>query len=582
MSLDGLSLTTLVKELNMRLVGGRIDKIFQPDKSTLVIWIRQPRETLKLVISIEANLPRIHLSDTVPDNPTAPPVFCMLLRKHLEDGRIGAIRQYGEDRIIILDCDVRVEQGQIVTKQLIVETMGKHSNIIFAYQDVIIDSIRRVNMYMSRHRQVLPGKPYFPPPAQDRVSLFTAFPTDIVTLATKGPVQLFKALIGVVNGMGPITAKELAWQAGLPSALLASNMDNDDKSALAQAIGELAQKLQSNEIQPTVAIGSQGELAAIAAFPIYHLTKVTLHQFATMSEAVAFASTLIGSRKPPLLEQLIKLVQTELHRLIRKQALLTSELQEAKEAAIFRYYADTLMIYLHQVPASSHEVTLPYLFSDIPDDIISIPLDPALSPIANAQKFYTKYNKLERRLSITQEQLGDCKSEFTYLDSILVALEQAVTIEETDEIKQELISTGYLASQIKKRQSPSTPSFHPWRVMADGVEILIGKNNRQNDWLTFKESRPDDIWLHTKDVPGSHVIIRCGANQPSNEVLQIAAHYAALFSKARNSSQVPVDFTRRRFVKKPSGAKPGFVIYEKQQTIYITPDAIKLKNLMQT
>lgn len=579
MSLDGLSLFPLVKELNTRLSGGRIDKIFQPDKSTLIIWIRQPRETLKLVLSIDANLPRLHLSENVPDNPAAPPVFCMLLRKHLEDGRIGAIRQHGEDRIIIFDFDVRVEQGQIVTKQIIVETMGKHSNIIFVYHDLIIDSIRRVNMYMSRHRQVLPGKPYVSPPAQNRLSLFSTLPLDIVTQVAERPVPLFKALIETVDGMGPVTAKELAWQAGLSSTFLTSNMDNADKAALAQAIGELTHRLQSNQIQPTVAIGSKGELTAIAAFPVNYLTKVTFRQFHSMSEAIAFAQTLTASHKAPLLEQLTKLVQTEWQRLARKQALLISELQEAKDAAIFRCYADTLMIYLHQIPLSSCEVALPDLFANQSDAMLTIPLDPALTPVGNAQKYYAKYNKLERRHSITQEQIAVCTSELAYLDSILVSLEHAVTVQEAEEIKQELVSTGYLTTKAKKRQSPPIPSYHPWRVMVDGFEILIGKNNRQNDWITFKESHPDDIWLHTKDVPGSHVIIRCSGCQPSSDVLQAAAHYAAWFSKARSSSQVPVDFTRRRFVKKPSGAKPGFVIYEKQQTIYITPDASKLNCL---
>ena len=580
MSLDGLSLSPLVAELNNRLAGGRIDRIFQPDKQTLILWVRQARETLKLLVSVSATHPHIHLADTVPDNPAAPPVFCMLLRKHLEDGRIGEVRQHGDDRIITIDFDVRVEQGLIATKQLIIELMGKHSNIIFVYNDVIIDSIRRVNVYMSRHRQVLPGKPYILPPSQDRLSLLTTAPAAIAAQATSSQGQLVKTLIASVSGMGPITSREILWRSGLPPDISAHRLDNADQCALTQAIEEMAALLQPDSLQPTVAVGEHGELAAIAAFPLCHLTKAQLHSFATMSEAVAFADTLSGVRKTPLHESMLKLVQAEISRLGRKKTLLEAELREATESNTFRHYADTLMIHLHEIPAGKAATTLPDLFAEKPNATVVIALDPLLTPLANAQRYYAKYNKLERRLFLTDGQLQECISEINYLDTVAFALESSASSEELEEVRLELVASGYLIIKTKPRKVTGQPVFTPWQLTVDTTTILIGKNNRQNDWLTFKVAHPDDIWLHTKDIPGSHVIIRCNGSTPSSAVLTTAAKCAAWFSKARASSNIPVDYTRRRYVKKPSGAKPGFVIYEKQQTLYVTPNGTDMEELL--
>ena len=579
MSLDGLSLSILVTELDERLTGGRVEKIFQPDKQTLILWIRKPGENFKVLISVAAQHPRIHITNVVPENPTSPPVFCMLLRKYLEDARIGEIRQHGTDRIVIIDFDVRVEQGLIATKQLVIELIGKHSNVIFVSEDIIHDSIRRVTTHMSRHRQVLPGKPYVLPPSQNRLNLFTNAPAIIVAQAVENQGPFLKSLVSTVDGMGPVTAREIMWRAGLSTDLAASSLSDADVATLESAIKEISSALHPAVCQPSVSIGQHNELLAIAAFPLHHLPYMYTRSFTSMSEAVEFAATLTTLYRPPILEELSKLIQVQSHRLERKKTVLEKELSEAQEAVTFRHYGDTLMIYLHQIPPSSTEIVLPDLFAEKPDQMVTIPLDPFLSPIANAQYYYGKYNKMERRQAMTKVQLSECCNEIDYLQSVTVALDNAISTEDAETIKEELIISGYITEKRKLRK-PSTPHLHtPWKITIEGIPILIGKNNVQNDWLTFKESHPSDLWLHAKDIPGSHVIIRCGESEPSNSILNLAALCAAWFSKARNSSNVPVDYTRRRYVKKPSGSKPGFVIYEHQKTLYITPDSCLIDKL---
>ena len=579
MSLDGLSLSVLVTELDENLTGGRVEKIFQPDKQTLILWIRKPGENFKVFISVAAQHPRIHITKNVPDNPASPTAFCMLLRKYLEDARIGSIRQYGTDRVIILDFDFRAEQGLITTKQLIIELIGKHSNIIFASQGIIHDSIRRVTLHMSRHRQILPGKPYMPPPSQNRLDMFSDSSSAIVAQATNSHVSLSKSLINTISGMGPVTAKEIIWRAGLPAEIAASSLNNSNLTALEIAIREVSSELLSLVKQPTVLVDEHGQLAAIAAFPLHYQPNSHANSFKSMSEAIEFAADLNTMYRPPLLEELSKLIESQLHRQERKKTTLEKELEEAREASTFRHYGDLLMIYLHQIPPRATEISLPDLFAENPDEMVIIPLDPIHSPTTNAQYYYNKYNKLERRQAMTAVQLLECQHEISYLQSVAVAIDNALLPEDGEAIRKELISAAYITEKRKSRKIPAIHSETPWKFTVEGMTILIGKNNVQNDWLTFKESRPSDLWLHAKDIPGSHVIIRCGELNPSTTILTSAALCAAWFSKARNSSNVPIDYTRRRYVKKPSGSKPGFVIYENQKTIYVTPDSDAIDKL---
>jgi len=575
MSLDGLSLSTLLTELNTKIAGGRIDKIFQPDKYTLSMWIRQPTQNLCLLISVNPEHPRIHLTSAAPENPTTPPAFCMLLRKHIENGRIAQIDQHSLDRIALLSIDTLGAGGIIVTKYLTIELMGKHSNIILTQDNIIIDAIKRIGIGTSRHRQILPKMEYTSPPGQMRLNVLTTPITDFITTLTTNHTGLVtKAIINTGIGIGPITARELVWRAGLPADIMVTGLDNADMIALKVALESIVIQFNSDLCAPTVMVNAADNgLGGITSFLLEHLAqKCTAHHFDTMSEAVLFADSLSRTQRLPEQTLLLKLVRDEMGRLTRKQGLLIQEQVTATSADDFRESADILMANLYNIPSGSSKIMLPNLYSESPDNnLLTIDLDPRLSPLENARFYYTKYNKLKRAQESLGAQLSQCVQDINYLDSILVALEHATLAAELLDIRLELINAGYI-KPLNKRRMPTPPSMPLTAITPGGLTILVGKNNRQNDIVTFKQAQPNDIWFHTKDIPGSHVILRIGSEDPPLPAIEAAAHLAAYYSKAGQSAKVPVDYTKRRYVKKPSGAKPGFVIYTHQQTIYITPD----------
>lgn len=579
MNIDGLSLAPLVNELNVALTGGRIDKVFQPDPYSLLLWIRQPGENLRLYISANPERPKLLITAASPENPAVAPNFCMLLRKHLEDGRIAGIEQHSLDRIVNINVDIRGERGMIYTKRLVIEIMGKHSNIILIQDNLIIDAIKRVSASLSRFRQVLPGKEYVYPPGQDRLNILAVESEVFVEkILTSTELSLNKAIIAAGFGLGPVTARELAWRGGFSPDLHVEKIDEADQGALVEAVLSLAEPLKNSQIAPTVVMDSNGHPLALTAFLPEHLKQHTIHSFTTMSQAVEFFDSFKGRPILPEKELLKKLVTAELTKLTRKEALLTEELAQAENAESLRRYGDILMANLYNIPAGTTNQELTDIYTESEKVVIS--LDPLLSPLENAQRYYAKYNKAKRSAEHLASQLTECIQTIDYLESIIVALYHAETSAETGEIKQELISSGYIKPIGKRRVPPSTQSLPLTLQTSEGFSVIIGKNNRQNDNVTFKQARTDDIWLHTKDIPGSHVIIRAENKEVTLQAITEAAHLAAYFSKSRQSANVPVDYTKRRYVRKPSGAKPGFVIYDHQSTIYVTPDEGIVRKLL--
>lgn len=581
MNIDGLSLAPLVGELNTALAGGRIDKIFQPDAYSLLLWIRQPGENLRCFLSANPERPKLLLTTAAPENPAVAPSFCMLLRKHLEDGRIASVEQHSLDRIVNINIDVRGERGHIFTKRLVIEIMGKYSNIILLQDNIIIDAIKRVNAHISRHRQVLPGKEYLYPPGQNRLNILDIDAPDFVQQLLAAPdMPLHKAIIAAGIGLGPLTAKEIAWRGGFAPDLAVSSLDAADSKALSDAVASIAQPLRQEAAVPTVVVEEANRPLAIAAFVPGHLSQYTMHNFTSMSAAVAFLDSFKGRPVLPAKEILTKLLAAELSKLTRKQAVLTTELSQAENAAEFRKCGDILMANLYNITPGATTQTLSDIYSEAsqPPSVV-IALNPALSAIDNAQHYYAKYNKAKRAEDHLRFQLAECTTDIAYLESIAVSLAHAHTSTEIEEIRQELILAGYIKTAGKRRLPAALPS----PLMAkttDGFTLIIGKNNRQNDLVTFKQAQPDDIWLHTKDIPGSHVIIRSERREVSSQALQEAAQAAAYYSQSRQSASVPVDYTKRRHVRKPTGAKPGFVIYDHQTTVYVTPDEAVMQKLL--
>lgn len=580
MSLDGISMHPLAIELDRAVAGGRIDRINQPSKQSIVMSLRLPGKNVLLHITINPQNPAMHLIDKAPENPPEPPMFCMVLRKHLETGRIAGVRQYGLDRLLIMDIDFLSAGGRIITKSLVVELMGKYSNIILVQDGIIIDALRKVGTNSSRVRTVLPGDAYVLPPQQDKLNLLeTPIREAIAAIRTKVDMKLSKAILDTCLGFGPVTAKEAAYGAGLPASMAISQLNEGDFASLENALQEITDSFREPCGAASIVIDKNNKPLATASFPLHYLTNETILTFPTISEMLGRASSLTGSYQIPDKDRFRKLMKNELNRAENKVQKLRDDIAAADNAEEYRIKADNLMTYQYQFQDRvDAEVTVPNIYSETGESI-TIRMDQRLSVVENVQAYYKKYDKLKRGKELLEQQLQHCLDDIQYMSSIEASLESSTRLAEINDIKAELIASGILREKPKKHAAEK--QSQPFKFTApDGTQILVGKNNYQNDRLTFKTANPGDIWLHTQNIPGSHVILRCDGDEPAEDTLLLASYLAVHFSKAQGSSKVPVDYTRARFVKKPSGAKPGFVIFTNQTTLYVTPEAEVLQPVL--
>ena len=586
MNIEGLSIHTLATELNQELACGRIVKILQPTRYLFVLKVRQTDQELALLISIDPSDPRVHLTRESRENPPEPSSLCMLLRKHLLDGRIASVtQQSGLDRVLHIAVDIRGGQGKIDTKTLTVELAGKNSNLIFCFDGIILDAARRIGYNTSRIRQIVPGIAYVPPPILPRLNPLQSSPPEILAALSLLPDQpLSKSLMATMEGIGPLGKAEILFRSGLKGTLSFEQLDEQAKNSLSDALQSFIAPYLILPTPAYVALDSSGQLLAVATFDPTHLHASSLRTYPSLNEALAFASTLSAAPRTSMHQDTVRRVKTELEKALRKLGLLTKELADSQNAAEYRQYADLLMGSLHLMTPGQHKIEVPDLYSESADEttvsLVEIPLDPALGPMANVQRYYKKYSRAKRAQELIQQQIVQCKEDILYLESIALSLNDSISRQETLEIIQELIESGYMPATGRPR-SFSKPSEPRKIALSSGSVIFVGRNNRQNDIVTFKTAQPRDLWFHTKDIPGSHVILRSAGGSPSLPDMEKAAHLAAWFSKARESANVPVDYTERRFVKKPSGAKPGFVIYEKQKTLWMTPEASIVSSLLQ-
>ncbi len=580
MSLDGISMHPLAIELDRAVAGGRIDRINQPSKQSIVMSLRLPGKNVLLHITINPQNPAMHLIDKAPENPPEPPMFCMVLRKHLETGRIAGVRQYGLDRLLIMDIDFLSAGGRIITKTLVVELMGKYSNIILVQDGIIIDALRKVGTNSSRVRTVLPGDEYALPPQQDKLNLLeTPIRKAIAVIRTKGDMKLSKAILDTCLGFGPVTAKEAAYGAGLPASMAISQLNEGDFASLENALQEITDSFREPCGAASIVIDKNNKPLATASFPLHYFSEETALTFPTISEMLSRASSLTGSYQIPDKDRFRKLMKNELNRAENKVQKLRDDIAAADNAEEYRIKADNLMTYQYQFQDRvDAEITVPNIYSETGESI-TIRMDQRLSVVENVQAYYKKYDKLKRGKELLEQQLQHCLDDIQYMSSIEASLESSTRLAEINDIKAELIASGILREKPKKHAAEK--QSQPFKFTApDGTQILVGKNNYQNDRLTFKTANPGDIWLHTQNIPGSHVILRCDGDEPAEDTLLLASYLAVHFSKAQGSSKVPVDYTRARFVKKPSGAKPGFVIFTNQTTLYVTPEAEVLQPVL--
>lgn len=578
MALDGIVLNSVVYELQTSLTGGRVEKIFQPDRTSILLSIRQPGRNMRLLINGDPQQARIQLTDIAFDTPDTMSAFCMLLRKRLEGGRIADIRQTHLDRVVHVRVENWVEPAGITAYTLIVEIMGKHSNIMLIDDNyVILDALHRIPGNINRHREILPGRRYVSPPPQKKTDPFAADASVIcAVLNAAGPQKTVNALVQAFMGLGPGTAREILARAEISADTASAALSAEQQTRLAHTFITFMSALRQHDYRPVIALPDHGDgVIDFACYDLWQYPDTIGRRYASMSQAMDCFFRAERIRAIPGKEALVKLLKTEKNRAERKLQLQQGEWQAAQQAEQFKILGDLLTANIDCLHKGQKEITV-LNYYDPGQKEITITLDPRLSPIENTQYYYHRYTKAKRSIEILARQITETCMEIGYLDTILVQLDNVLTRADLQEIRMELGEQGYLPtfppSGKKNKRPPAAPIKPLHYTSPEGWDIFVGKNNKQNDYLTFKLSRGQDIWLHTKDIPGSHVILRVQGTEIPPGTLELAAKLAAYFSKARTSSQVPVDYTLRKHVRKPSGAKPGFVIYEQQHTLYVTPD----------
>lgn len=574
MALDGVFLRLIKNQLEP-LIGGRVDKIHQPSREEILLTIRTREGAFRLLFNTGAGNARVHVTTAEIENPKTPPMFCMLMRKHLSSGKLMDIRQDGFERILYFDFDSANEMGDICRFTLAIEIMGRHSNLILINsENKIVDSIKRVGQDMSSVRMILPGMTYTLPPKEQRFSLIDNESSEICNGVKDYPkYTLPKALMKVIEGISPVFAREAEFYTAKGEELVVENMTDEHFDRLNFFIKKTASDLKSGENKYTVLRTKDGLLKDFCFCDISQYGNLMItKQFESPCEVLDYFYSQRDSvaRMKQKAQDLFKLLMNTIDRISRRTANQRQELKECAEREKLKKCGDLIMSNLYRIEKGQGSVEVEDFYEpDCP--IIKIKLDKRLNPSQNAQKYYREYRKLDTAEKKLTGLIKEGEEELLYIDSVFDSLTRATTEGEVAELRTELAEQGYVKlSRIKGKPPKAMPPMK--FISSNGYEILVGRNNKQNDKLTCKTADKTDIWLHTKEITGSHTIIRCnGENPPENTILE-AAIIAAYHSKGRSSSQVPVDFTLIKNVKKPTGAKPGMVIFTSNQTLYVTPD----------
>ena len=575
MPMDGLTTGFAARELNEILRDGRIDKITQPERDTIVLVIRAGGTNHRLLLCASPNNARCHLTMSSFSNPLEPPAMCMLMRKQITGARIQEIRQVEGDRIVYVDLDAVNELGDHVLRRLVLEIMGRHSNLLLLDENGrILEATRHVNPEMSRVRQIQPGMTYLPPPAQDKLNPETLTEEKLYERLSAIPdARLSRALADTITGLSRGAAEELACRVLQPG----ETQPSDLKDAC-RRIADFLKRLPSMA-DPRVLVNENGEAEDV--FPMIYLSRPTENQrpYKTLSEAleVYFGSRDARERLNQKSAAMVRMLKSQMERCQRKLAMQQEELASAERMEEYRRMGEAINANLYQLKKGMTEAELPD-WNDPEGGTLTVPLDIRLTPSQNAQRYFKKYQKARSAREVAAQQRDKTLEETDYLEGMLLDVDKCVGESELEEIRQELVRTGYMKKNTNRRQQRQLPGSKPYRYLsADGIEILVGKNAAQNDRIT-RGAKPDETWLHAKDMPGSHVII-CREGEIPLTTMKQAALLAAWYSKGQRSSLVPVDYTLRRYVKKPSGAAPGKVIYTHQKTAYMTPEEEEIKGI---
>ena len=568
MPMDGFTLHFLARELREALVGARVDRAVQPERDEVLLTMRNHNENFNVLFSASAGCARAHITRIKKNNPLEPPMLCMLLRKHLSGARVTDVRQIDCDRILEIAFEHFDELGERTTKTLVCEFMGKHSNLIFLTADgKIIDSARHVTEQISSVRQVLPGLYYQRPPAHGKLPFLALEPAALAARLAEAPKTLHKALSECVSGLSTQTAREIAYRTlGDESASTGSLAPE----AVAEAVVRVMQEMLG-EFSPAL-LYAPGEDAPIDAVPIPFKSRAHLdcRPMPSLSAALDefYRARDLAERMQQKSAALHRVLKNNLERSEKKLAIQEEALLNCERAEDYRIKGELLMANLHLVSKGAKRVSVPNYYDEALTPM-EIEIDERISPAQNAQRYFKRYQKARSARKFALEQKAIAQEEIRYLASQLLALETCTEEAELAEIREELEKMGYVRANHNRRQMKKLPPSTPLRFTApSGAEIFVGKNNRQNDELTFS-AKPGYVWLHAKDMPGSHVII--ARENPDEATIRFAASLAARYSSGRESGRVPIDYALKKYVKKPSGAKPGFVTYTNQKTLYAEP-----------
>lgn len=567
MALDGIVIANMVRELNDTICGGKINKIAQPENDELMLTIKNQKNQYRLLISAGASLPLIYLTQVNKPSPMTAPNFCMLLRKHIGSGKILRIWQPGLERIINFKIEHLNELGDLCRKILVVEIMGKHSNIIFCNEEgMIIDSIKHVSLQMSSVREVLPGRTYFIPETQHKWNPLDVSAETFVTEINTKPMGLSKALYTTFTGISPLTAEEVCHRASLESAQSANSFSELELTHLYRIFSFIMEDVKNGSFTPNIIFQGE-EPVDFSSIQLTQYEDKTTLKYQTVSEVLenyyAVKNTITRIRQKS--SDLRRIVQTALERNRKKYDLQLKQLKDTEKRDKHKVYGELINTYGYNLEPGTKKLEALNYYTN---EMITIPLDPTLTPQENAKKNFDKYNKLKRTYEALTDLIEETQDEIRHLESISTSLDIALSEEDLVQLKEELMDYGYIKRKYtgKKIKITSKP-FH--YLSSDGYHMYVGKNNFQNDELTFKIATGNDWWFHAKGAPGSHVIVKANNEELPDRTFEEAARLAAYYSKNRNAEKVEIDYVEKKHVKKTNGGKPGFVIYHTNYSMVI-------------
>ena len=578
MAFDGITIANIVTELNQTITGGKINKIAQPENDELIITIKNQRKQYRLFLSASASLPLIYLTETNKPSPLTAPNFCMLLRKHIGSGKIIAIEQPGMERIIRFTIEHLNELGDLCTKYLIVEIMGKHSNIIFCNEeDQIIDSIKHVSAHMSSVREVLPGRPYFIPETQSKLNPLVLTEEIFQEKIFPRPVNVAKAIYTSITGISPLMAEEVCYRAGIDGGIPTDGLEDVERVHLAHTFLRMVDDIRDGHFEPNI-IYKGKEPVEFACFPLSQYQDYRAVSYPSIFPVLEtyYAEKNIVTKMRQKTVDLRKIVQNALERNVKKYQLQQKQLKDTEKKEKYRVRGELLNTYGYEVePGAKSMEALNYYTNEM----IQIPLDETMTPQENAKKYFDKYSKLKRTKEALDTLLQETGDEIKHLESIAASLDIASSEEDLVQIKEEMMEYGYVKRKNtggKKVKVTSRPYHY---ISSDGYDIYVGKNNFQNDELSFKFASGNDWWFHAKGQPGSHVIVKSKNEELPDRTFEEAGKLAAYYSKGRQAPKVEIDYTQKKNLRKPTGGKPGFVVYYTNYSLLIEPDITGLQQI---